>query len=297
MTIKNPADDTANALTESGLRMGWAKVAATALQARADAVDSDISSRSSSSAAPGPPGNWTVATASPTVAFAFSGQGAEYAGMGRALYEASSLFRKHVNELWDNSLALDEMEDDGIDVAAITRTLCGRHPEEDDFGTSLGSATITQPLVCLVQLALDAFLREVVGPAGQPVLVAGHSLGEFAALSSAGAAKSDGQGESAAHDILRLVASRGRATDEHSSDGGMLSVVMPQGELRLHLERLDLDRKISVAVCNSNLYNVVAGPDEIRDDVGAQPSQSEEVLSTALGGDWEFRGVRPPHRG
>ena len=42
---------------------------------------------------------------------------------------------------------------------------------------------------------------------------------------------------------------------------------------------------------------VVAGPDEIRDDVGAQPSQSEEVLSTALGGDWEFRGSRPPHRG
>ena len=42
---------------------------------------------------------------------------------------------------------------------------------------------------------------------------------------------------------------------------------------------------------------VVAGPDEIRDDVGAHPSQSEEVLSTALGGDWEFRGIRPPHRG
>ena len=42
---------------------------------------------------------------------------------------------------------------------------------------------------------------------------------------------------------------------------------------------------------------VVAGPDEIRDDVGAQPSQSEEVLSTALGGDWEFRGIRPPRRG
>ncbi|MDX3313406.1 FAA hydrolase family protein, partial [Streptomyces sp. ME08-AFT2] len=29
---------------------------------------------------------------------------------------------------------------------------------------------------------------------------------------------------------------------------------------------------------------------------GAQPTESEEVLSTALGGDWEFRGVRPPRR-
>jgi 5-oxopent-3-ene-1,2,5-tricarboxylate decarboxylase/2-hydroxyhepta-2,4-diene-1,7-dioate isomerase len=42
--------------------------------------------------------------------------------------------------------------------------------------------------------------------------------------------------------------------------------------------------------------HVVAGPVPVRDDCGAQPSDSEEVVSTALGGDWEFRGVRPPRR-
>ena len=31
-------------------------------------------------------------------------------------------------------------------------------------------------------------------------------------------------------------------------------------------------------------------------EVGAQPTESEEVISTALGGDWEFRGIRPPRR-
>src|SRR5690606_2684122 len=36
----------------------------------------------------------------------------------------------------------------------------------------------------------------------------------------------------------------------------------------------------------------VHGPRPIRDDVGAQPSESEEVLSTAMGGDWEHRGKR-----
>ena len=41
---------------------------------------------------------------------------------------------------------------------------------------------------------------------------------------------------------------------------------------------------------------VVEGPTPIRQDVGAQPTESEEVLSTALGGDWEFRGIRPPKR-
>jgi 5-oxopent-3-ene-1,2,5-tricarboxylate decarboxylase/2-hydroxyhepta-2,4-diene-1,7-dioate isomerase len=41
---------------------------------------------------------------------------------------------------------------------------------------------------------------------------------------------------------------------------------------------------------------IVEGDVAIRDDVGAQPSASEEVVSTALGGDWEFRGIRPPER-
>lgn len=37
---------------------------------------------------------------------------------------------------------------------------------------------------------------------------------------------------------------------------------------------------------------IVAGPTPIRDDCGAQPTESEEVISTAMGGDWEFRGLR-----
>ncbi|MGC4112988.1 MAG: fumarylacetoacetate hydrolase family protein [Nocardioides sp.] len=42
--------------------------------------------------------------------------------------------------------------------------------------------------------------------------------------------------------------------------------------------------------------HVVTGPTPIRTDVGAQPTESEEVVSTALGGDWEFRGIRTPSR-
>lgn len=37
---------------------------------------------------------------------------------------------------------------------------------------------------------------------------------------------------------------------------------------------------------------IVHGPTPIRDDCGAQPTESEEVISTAMGGDWEFRGIR-----
>jgi 5-oxopent-3-ene-1,2,5-tricarboxylate decarboxylase/2-hydroxyhepta-2,4-diene-1,7-dioate isomerase len=41
---------------------------------------------------------------------------------------------------------------------------------------------------------------------------------------------------------------------------------------------------------------IVEGPTGIRADVGAQPTESEEVVSTAMGGDWEFRGIRTPSK-
>ena len=40
---------------------------------------------------------------------------------------------------------------------------------------------------------------------------------------------------------------------------------------------------------------IVEGP-AISEEVGAQPTESEEVISTALGGDWEFRGIRTPSK-
>ena len=40
--------------------------------------------------------------------------------------------------------------------------------------------------------------------------------------------------------------------------------------------------------------HIVHGPTPIRDDIGHQPMTTEEVVSTAMGGDWEFRGIRAP---
>jgi 5-oxopent-3-ene-1,2,5-tricarboxylate decarboxylase/2-hydroxyhepta-2,4-diene-1,7-dioate isomerase len=39
---------------------------------------------------------------------------------------------------------------------------------------------------------------------------------------------------------------------------------------------------------------IVEGPVPVSEEVGAQPTETEEVLSTALGGAWEHRGKRPP---
>jgi len=51
---------------------------------------------------------------------------------------------------------------------------------------------------------------------------------------------------------------------------------------------------VEVEGLGSLTNTIVTGPTPIRVDVGAQPSDSEEVMSTAQGGDWEFRGIRAP---
>lgn len=52
--------------------------------------------------------------------------------------------------------------------------------------------------------------------------------------------------------------------------------------------------EVSVEGLGTLRNHIVDGPTPIRSDVGAQPTESEEVLSTAQGGDWKYRGVRGP---
>ena len=51
---------------------------------------------------------------------------------------------------------------------------------------------------------------------------------------------------------------------------------------------------VEVEGLGSLTNHVVEGPTPVSDEVGAQPTATEEVLSTALGAEWEFRGQRRP---
>jgi 5-oxopent-3-ene-1,2,5-tricarboxylate decarboxylase / 2-hydroxyhepta-2,4-diene-1,7-dioate isomerase len=54
--------------------------------------------------------------------------------------------------------------------------------------------------------------------------------------------------------------------------------------------------EVEVEGLGTLVNHIFDGPTPIRTDCGAQPTESEEVISTAMGGDWEYRGIRTPSK-
>ena len=52
---------------------------------------------------------------------------------------------------------------------------------------------------------------------------------------------------------------------------------------------------VEVEGLGSLTNHIVEGPTPVSDEIGAQPTETEEVLSTAMGGDWPLRGQRRPN--
>ena len=132
------------------------------------------------------------------VAFLFPGQGSQAVGMGRGLAEEFSVARAVFDEA-DEALGF-----------SLSR-LCFEGPEEQ-----LRLTAFTQPAIVTVSVAADRVLREH-GVA--PAVVAGHSLGEYAALVSAGVLSFA--------EAVRAVHARGTFMQEAvpTGEGAMLAVL------------------------------------------------------------------------
>lgn len=115
-------------------------------------------------------------------AFVFPGQGAQFVGMGKDLYALSPKAK--------------EMFEKANEILGFRITDLMFSGTEDD----LKRTSVTQPAVFLHSVILATVLAEELG---RPDMVAGHSLGEFSALTVAGALSFE--------DGLRLVSARAKA--------------------------------------------------------------------------------------
>ena len=168
------------------------------------------------------------------IAFVFPGQGTQYVGMGKELYENNEIARKEFDKIFSN---LD------MDLKAVMFE--GSEEELKDTKN-------TQPAIVAMSLVLEKLLREkgIV-----PNYVAGHSVGEYAAVGSAGFLTVE--------DAVKLTSLRGKAMSEVSAqvEGSMAAIIGLESD-KIEEALKGIDGIVEAVNFNEPKQTVIAGEKE-----------------------------------
>jgi acyl transferase domain-containing protein/SAM-dependent methyltransferase len=197
--------------------------------------------------------------ARPQIAFLFTGQGAQYAGMGRRLYETAPAFRRVLD---DCAARLAPHLPRGLTDVLFA----------PDISTPINTTAWAQPATFALEVALAALWRSF---GIEPAVVLGHSLGEYAAACVAGLLPLD--------DALRLVAARGRLTQELAAEGAMAAIFAPQEVVEAEVARSA--GALTIAAYNGPAHHVISGA----------PALVEAAVTRFEAAGIEVKRLRVPH--
>jgi amino acid adenylation domain-containing protein len=184
----------------------------------------------------------------PPVVFMFPGQGAQYIGMCRELYDTEPVFRQEMDQCFEIIQKISTQTIKSILYPPdSTGTVDREHPDKKGRapgGTDINQTEITQPLIFSVEYALA---RLMMAWGITPDAMIGHSIGEYAAACLAGVMSLE--------DALRVVINRGKLM-QGLPPGAMLSVPLGEEQLNRYLKHHD---GVSIAALNSTGRSVVSG--------------------------------------
>jgi malonyl CoA-acyl carrier protein transacylase len=186
------------------------------------------------------------------ISFLFTGQGSQYVGMGRQLYETQPTFRTYFEQC-------AEILQPYLDIPLI---------EVLENSTLLDETAYTQPAL----FALEYSLAQLwISWGVTPSVVIGHSVGEYVAACIAGVFSLE--------DGLKLIAHRGRLMQELPQDGAMVAVMTSLERVQEVIQ--SYQPQIVIAAINSPQNIVISGQNKVIEQVVGN-LEKEGIKTTPL---------------